>query len=70
MNLCAHSEAHKPWTGKTLCPRWQGSFPKTTTRDGGHLGTGPIKTFPPNGYGLYEMAGRVRGWRAATVALQ
>ena len=38
---------------------WQGVFPiKDLTLDGFN-GTSPIKSFPPNGYGLYDMAGNV-----------
>lgn len=48
--------------GEHRCNIWQGSFPKTNTRDDGHLGTAPVRTFPPNGYGLYEMAGNVWEW--------
>ena len=28
----------------------------------GYAGTSPIKTFPPNGYGLFDMAGNVWEW--------
>ncbi|MCO4252077.1 formylglycine-generating enzyme family protein [Pseudarthrobacter raffinosi] len=44
------------------CNIWQGSFPKTNTRADGYLGTAPTKSFQPNGYGLYEMAGNVWEW--------
>nr|WP_240720813.1 formylglycine-generating enzyme family protein [Pseudarthrobacter sp. NamE2] len=48
--------------GEHRCNIWQGTFPKINTRDDGHLGTAPTKSFPPNGYGLYEMAGNVWEW--------
>lgn len=48
--------------GEHRCNIWQGTFPKTNTREDGYLGTAPVKTFPPNGYGLYEMAGNVWEW--------
>lgn len=48
--------------GEHRCNIWQGTFPKTNTRDDGHLGTAPVKSFPPNDYGLYEMAGNVWEW--------
>ncbi|MGN7251448.1 MULTISPECIES: formylglycine-generating enzyme family protein [unclassified Arthrobacter] len=50
--------------GEHRCNIWQGTFPTTNTRDDGHLGTAPVRSFPPNGYGLYEMAGNVWEWCA------
>ena len=41
---------------------WQGDFPvKNQNRDGWEF-TAPVKCFPPNGYGLYDMAGNVWEW--------
>ena len=50
--------------GEHRCNIWQGTFPTSNTRDDGHLGTAPVRTFPPNGYGLYEVAGNVWEWCA------
>jgi len=47
-----------------LCNIWQGRFPEHNSLDDGYLGTAPVRSFPPNGYGLYEMAGNVWEWVA------
>lgn len=38
---------------------WQGEFPLQNTREDGYDTTAPVKQFPPNGYGLYDMSGNV-----------
>ncbi len=41
---------------------WQGFFPYLNREEDGYFGTAPVKSFPPNGYGLFDMAGNVWEW--------
>ena len=43
---------------------WQGTFPNANTKADGYDRTAPVKSYPPNGYGLYDMAGNAWEWCA------
>jgi formylglycine-generating enzyme len=49
-------------TGKWMANTHQGHFPDTDTGDDGFTGISPVAKYPPNSYGLYDMAGNVWQW--------
>jgi formylglycine-generating enzyme required for sulfatase activity len=49
-------------SGHWMANTFQGHFPDKDTGEDGHQGIGPVAQFPPNGYGLYDVAGNVWEW--------
>lgn len=54
----------EPGENDAICNIWQGEFPRVNTLADGFLGTAPVRSYAPNGFGLFNACANVWEWCA------
>ncbi len=52
----------EPDDANLLVNIWLGEFPHKSLKPNGYYGTSPVRTYPANGYGIYDLVGNVWEW--------